>query len=76
MCARGVLRHLKWFRKEEVQLIAEVAFETYRRPLGIVTAFKYLGRILTASVDDWVVVVANMQKGWKCWAQLSRILGR
>ena len=75
MCARGVLRHLKWFCKEEVQLITEVAFETYGRPLGILTASKYLGRILTASVNDWGEVVANLQKGRKFWARLSRILG-
>ena len=53
-----------------------VAFEAYGRPLDMVTAFKYCGRILTASYDYWQEVVTNFQKAWKRWAWLSRIIGR
>ena len=28
----------------------------------MVTAFKYIGRVLTASDDDWLEAVANMRK--------------
>ena len=37
--------------------------------------FKYLGRILTATDDEWPVVVENLSKSRKKLAQLSQILG-
>ena len=40
-----------------------------------VAAFKYLGRILTASDGDCPEVVANLGKARKRWVRLSRILG-
>ena len=40
----------------------------------MVVAFKHLGRILTASNNNWPVVVANLQKSRKCWDQLSQII--
>ena len=53
-----------------------MAFQAYRRPLETVTAFKYLGRVLTASDDDWPSVVDKLRKDRSRWAYLSRILGR
>ena len=53
-----------------------MAFQAYRRPLETVTAFKYLGRVLTASADDWPSVVDKLRKDRSRWAYLSRILGR
>ena len=44
--------------------------------MEMVTSFKYIGRVLTASDDDWPVVVANLRKAQKRWSRLSRILGR
>ena len=38
------------------------------------TAFKYLGRVLTASADEFLVVVANIWKAQMKWEYLSRIL--
>ena len=38
-----------------------VAFEAYGKPLEMVTEFKYLGRVLTASDDYWLAVVANLR---------------
>ena len=39
------------------------------------TAFKYLGRILTATDDDWPAVVGNLGKARRSWGRLSRVLG-
>ena len=36
------------------------AFQAYGRILEVVTSFKYLGRVLTASEGDWTVLVNNM----------------
>ena len=38
--------------------------------------FKYLGRVLTESDDDWTSVVANMRKAQRWWSCLPRILWR
>ena len=52
------------------------AFEAYGEPLENVTAFRYLGQVLTAGDDDWITVVGNLVKARKSWGQLSRILIR
>ena len=62
--------------EEEMQEIAERAFQAYGRPLVIVTLFKYLGRLLTAVDDNFLVVVGNLRKAQKSWTWLTRLLGR
>ena len=39
-----------------------VDFQAYGRPLDLVPEFKYLGRMLTASDNNWTVVVVNLRK--------------
>ena len=51
-------------------------FQAYGRPLETVAYFKYLGRIFTASDDDWPEVVDNLGKAQKIWACLLIILRR
>ena len=51
-------------------------FEAYGTPLENVTAFKYLGRVMTAGDDDWPVVVDKSHKERKIWGRLLRILSR
>ena len=46
----------------------------YGRPITLVTYFKYLGSILTASDNDWPRVTINLQKVRKKWAQMMSIL--
>ena len=41
-----------------------------------VTEFRYLGRILTATDDDRTAVARNIQKAWRSWGRLARVLGR
>ena len=39
-------------------------------------SFKYLGRPLTATDNDWTEIITNLQKARNIWAKLSIILGR
>ena len=54
----------------------ERAFEAYMEPLENVTAFKYLGQVLTAGYDDWLAVVGKLGEARKSWRRLSWILSR
>ena len=63
-------------RKEEAQTSTVVAFQAYSRTLETVTAFKYLGRVLTPYDGDWMEVVVNLWKAWRKWSRLSSILWR
>ena len=38
--------------------------------------FKYLGRILTATDDDWPAVVGNLRKAKRSWGRLAKLLIR
>ena len=37
-------------------------FQTYRHSLSTIQSFKYPGRVITASDDDWAEVILNMRK--------------
>ena len=54
----------------------ERASEDYGEPLENVTELKYLGRVLTAGIDDCPPVVGNFCKTRKSWGRLLRILSR
>ena len=49
-------------REEYAQESTAVAFQAYRRPLETAKAFKYFGRVLTASDDDWLAVVDKLRR--------------
>ena len=40
------------------------------------TEFRYLGRVLTATDDDWPAVAGNIRKARVIWGRLARVLGR
>ena len=52
-CDRGAERKRRRLAEEELREGMERAFEAYGNPLEIVTAFRYLGRFMTAVNDDW-----------------------
>ena len=52
------------------------AFEAYGNPLENVTAFKYLGLVMTAGGGDWPAVVGNPWNARKSWGRLLRILSQ
>ena len=55
---------------------AERAFHAYGKPMEAVLEFRYLGRLLTATDDDWPAVAGNIRKAWVSWGRLARVLGR
>ena len=55
---------------------SERAFHTYGKPMEAVSEFCHLGRLLTATDDDWPAVAGNIRKAWVRWGRLARVLGR
>ena len=55
---------------------SEKAFHAYGTKVRAVTEFKYLGRVLTHTDDDWPAVAGNIRKARARWGWLARILGR
>ena len=52
----------------------EIVFQIDGVDLETVPSFKYLGRLLTSTDDDWPAVAANLRKARQRWAMVSRIL--
>ena len=75
-CARGAERKRQRLAEAELRERLERAFEAYGEPLEDVTAFRYLGQVLTALDDDCLTVVGNFCKARKSWGRLLRILSR
>ena len=40
----------------------ERAFHAYGKPMKAVSEFRYLGRLLTTTDDDWPAVAGNIRK--------------
>ena len=60
----------------EVETISEKAFHAYRNKMMAVTSYRYLGRVMTDTDDDWPAVAGNLRKARVSWGRLARILGR
>ena len=74
-CLKGVERKRRRLEETETRENSERAFEAYGTLIESVTEFKYLGRILTATDNDWPAVVGNLGKARRSWGRLSRVLG-
>ena len=64
---------------EEVMSYSDTAFKVYANPLTMILSLKYLGRILSASDDYCLSVVANLRKArksWKTWEHIYWISGK
>ena len=48
----------------------------YGTPLTAVPLFKYLGRTMSSSNNNWTVVKHNLWRAQDKWGQLANILGR
>ena len=44
--------------------------------MEVVSEFRYLGQLLTATDDDWPTVAGKIRKVQVSWGQLARVLGR
>ena len=72
-CDKGVECKRRWLAAEEMRDITVRDFQGYSRPIKTVTSFKYLGRIITASNNNYLEVVGNLRKARYIWSHLERI---
>ena len=75
-CKKGANHKRQQLAEEETRESPERGFEAYGEPIKNVSAFKYLGRVLTEGDGDWFAVVRNLGKARRSWGRLSRVLGR
>ena len=75
-CAKGAEIKRRRLVETETRENSERAFEAYEAPIESVSGFKYLGRILTETDDDWPAVVGNLRKERRSWGRLTRVLSR
>jgi hypothetical protein len=61
---------------EEARLASETVFTVKGAPLESVKVFKYLGRPLSSTDDEWPAIYRNLTRARKRWAQVSRVLVR
>ena len=75
-CAKGAERKRRQLAETETRENSEQAFKAYGEPMEAVSEFRYLGRLLTATDDDWPAVSGNIKKARRSWGRLARVLGR
>ena len=74
--AKGDESNLSRWVEEEASVGTSAAFQSYGMPAEALDSFKYLGRVLTASNNDWLAVLSNLRKDrWK-WERFYRIWGQ
>ena len=59
---QGAERKRRQLAAEEEREVTARAFRAYGHPLEMVTSFKYLGRMILATENDWPEVVRNLAK--------------
>ena len=75
-CAKGAERKQRRLAKTETRENLERAFHAYGQPMEVVSEFWYLGRLLTATDDNWLAVAGNIKKARRSWGRLAQVLGR
>ena len=75
-CRTETERKRRRLADAEMRITLEREFHTYREQMRAVTEFRYLGRVLTDTDDDWPGVTGNIRKARASWGQLARVLGR
>ena len=75
-CAKGGEKNCIRLAEDNLREISERAFQAYGGQLETVTAFKYLGRVMTTRDDNWPAVAGNLRKSWKSCTRMTRILGQ
>ena len=75
-CRTGAERKIRRLAAAEGEAETERAFNAYGKRMQSVKEFRYLGRILTSTDDDWPEVARNLQKERATWGRMARIMGR
>ena len=73
-CTRGAEQRRRRLAAEEEREVTNRDFSAYGRPLGMVTSFKYLGRVISATDDDWSALVSKLAQAKTVWRRMSLIL--
>ena len=76
LCSKVAESKYRWLAVEEAPSGTETAFWDHGFPITNVASFKYLGHLLMYMYNNWLTVVANLQKARKKWDWLSRTLVR
>ena len=66
-CQKGAERKRRRLTETETRKNTERAFHAYGKPMAAVLEFPYLGRLLTATDDDWPAVAGNIRKARMSW---------
>ncbi len=74
MCREGGEQQAQYKRAAELVIALRQQFSAYWDPLKRVEVFKYLGWLMTMEDDDGLAINANLRKGRRSWARLSRVL--
>ena len=74
-CKKGAERKQRRLAAAEVETTSEKAFHAYGNKMRAVTEFRYLGRVMKDTDDDWPAVAGNLRKARVSWGRLARILG-
>ena len=75
-CKKGAERKQRRLAAAEVETTSEKAFHAYGDKMRAVTEFRYLGRAMTNTDDDWPAVAGNLRKARVSWGRLAKILGQ
>ena len=75
-CKKGADRMRQRKAIEKIQHARKVVISIGDEPLESVTQFRYLGRPITFSDDDWPAIHHNLTRARKQWAMVSQVLVR
>ena len=75
-CRTGTERKRRRLAEAKMRENLERVFHAYGKPMEAVSDFCYLGRLLTATDDDWPEVAGNIRKALMSWGRLARVLGQ
>ena len=75
-CKNGAEGKRRRLAETETRENSKWAFHAYGKLMEAVSQFRYLGRLLTATDDDWPAVTGNIRKAQVRWGRLARVLGR
>ena len=75
-CTRGAEQRRRQLAAEEEMEVTARDFSAYGNPLEMLTSFKYLGRVISSTDNNWPVVVRNLTWEKTVWMRMSQILSR
>ena len=75
-CTWEAERKRRRLAAEEDREVTSRVFSAYGHPLEMVAYFKYMGRVILATNNDWKAVARNLSRAKTVWSRMSRILSR